>query len=136
MNKQRWYNFRTQEHDTLSGLPGEDAIKDYMPQKEAAFRLYDLYRQVGKPSMEAFANVMSSVVGEPSPFPLDDETDETLTGRFKAWANRHYQDYLDSYEKRFGEGDRFRAQMKADEAAREERTRRQVVSYMKENGHG
>ncbi len=47
-----------------------------------------------------------------------------------AWIDDRYQDYLDACE------DRFREQMKMDAIQQDERTRAQVVAYMKENGHG
>jgi len=59
-----WFNYRTGEYESRTGAPTGDEIRDYLPQYDAAWSLFQIRRALGDDEMEAMKQVLLAVIGE------------------------------------------------------------------------
>jgi len=65
------YNYATEQDVVWETPTTDEQARQLIPQYPSAQNLYRVYRTAGKTVLEAMANVLSVVVNEPAPFPLD-----------------------------------------------------------------
>ena len=59
-----WYNYKTGQYEYRDTRPTGDEIRDYLPQYDAAWGLFQARRALGDDEMEAMAQVLIAVLGE------------------------------------------------------------------------